>query len=140
MTWARKLGQNLADAPPFQMSALTIALFRGITYVTGFLPATTAEQGLPHWLLVFCLIELSLAAVMALVGVIGHKWFLERLGLTLLVPSAFAYALVLEYQRPHEAALSFVIYTALSLASLLRLLQMKRILDAVRRVDPDSLR
>lgn len=130
----RRLGRAIADAQPFEMSVLAIALFRGVAYVAGFLPASVAEQAMPKWLVNTALIEIMVGAAVALAGVLSRSLLFERAGLTLLCPSAVLYGSILLYERPRGDALNFVVYAALGGASALRLWQMRRIEASLRNV------
>lgn len=131
MSPRRLVLDTLGDGPPFQLAMLAIAVVRGLSYTTGFLPASLAEQALPKWALDTCLLGLALGALVTFVAVLTKNFDLERLGLPLLGTESTLYALVLLYQRPHAAFLNYFIYFMLAAACWGRWRRMRRLTEAV---------
>lgn len=118
----------------FQIAVLLIAAVRGVSYVTGFLPSSVAEQSLPVPLRVLCLTELAVGALVSLAGRLSDSIQIERNGLTLLAPSALAYGLLIVYVAPHTGALSIVIYLAMSWSCFSRLYTIGRRAKLIEKI------
>lgn len=126
--------QRLLRPDAFQIAMLLIASVRGITYVTGFVPSSVAEQTLPVPLRILCLSELALGAMVCLVGRLRENLRLERAGLKLLAPSALAYGLLIGVASWHKGAVSAVIYCAMAWASASRLHTIRRRTQIIEQV------
>lgn len=135
----RQVGEWLDTVNGFYVGSLVISMYRGASYLSGFLSASIAEQAMPPALRIWCLAQLAIGSAIALVGYLGKHAVAERVGLALLAPAALAYGFLILTQAPRTGSLSFVVYGAIASACVIRFRQIRRARQVtatlMRRID-----
>lgn len=125
-TARREVSEWFDTVNGFYVAMMLISFFRGVSYLSGFLAASIAEQTLPTPLRIWLIGELGISAGVALSGYLWKHFTMEKVGLTFLAPAALAYGLLILSQAPKTGSLSFVIYTLTAAASVIRYRQIRR--------------